>query len=77
MPLQRANGALQLAPIGGVGKDLPRPEDALAQCKPSLPELPLGGQPVGVRGEVTLEVCPAQLAAVKRQVGIRGRFTTE
>jgi hypothetical protein len=53
---QRADAALELAAVGGVLVDLPRPKQLLAGSEAVLAEFLLGGEPVGVGGEVALEV---------------------
>jgi hypothetical protein len=66
----RAHGPLQLPAVTGVGEDLPRPEHPLAQLEPRLAELLLGGEPFCVRFEVSPQVRPAELTALKRQMRI-------
>ena len=52
-----------LAPVLGVGEDLPLPEDALAQLEADLAELLLRGEPFGMGLKISPQVRPADLAA--------------
>ena len=70
MALQMADRALELAAVMGVLVDLPGAEHALAELEAVLAELFLGGEAFGVRGEVALQVRPAELAAAQWQVPI-------
>ncbi len=61
---------LQIGPIACVLEDLPGPEDTLAESESVLTELLPRRQAFGVRGEIALEVSPAELAARERQVRV-------
>jgi hypothetical protein len=68
---QGSHAALELGSVAGVLVDLPHPEQLLADPQPGFAEGLLGGEAFGVRGEVALQVRPADLAAAQRQVRVR------
>jgi hypothetical protein len=47
-------------------EELPGPEDAFAEIEAVLAELLLGRESFGVRGEISLQVSPAELATRQR-----------
>ena len=67
---QRADAALEFTAVAGVLVDLPRPEQLRADAQPVLAEFVLGGEAVGVGGEVALQMRPADLAAAQREVRV-------
>jgi hypothetical protein len=67
---QGSHAALELGSVAGVLVDLPHPKQLLADPQPGFAEGLLGGEAFGVRGEVALQVRPADLAAAQRQVRV-------
>ena len=53
---QLADAALELGSVAGVLKDLPGPEQLLADSQAGLAEILLGGEAVGVHREVALQM---------------------
>jgi hypothetical protein len=54
--MQLADAALELGAVSGVLVDLPRPEQLVADVQARLAEFLLGGETVGVHGEVALQM---------------------
>jgi hypothetical protein len=55
-PAQHADAALENCAVAGVLKDLPGPEQLVADPQAGFAEFLLGGEPVGMHGKVTLQM---------------------
>jgi hypothetical protein len=70
LALQQPHATLELLAVAGVLEDLPRPEQLLADGQAGLAELTLDAAAFGVEGEVALQVRPADLSLLDRQMAI-------
>lgn len=68
--LQRSDAPLELCALTGVLEDLPRPEDLVADPEAVLAELLVGAAALGMKGEVALQVRPADLSSPDGQVAV-------
>src|SRR5439155_17954408 len=68
LALQLPDAALELGAVAGVRVDLPCPEQLVADAQASLPDLFVAAAALGVELKVALQMRPADLSSLDRQV---------